>query len=112
MQTAEQNQEKNEILPSVEILERELAHDSEDRLELSQSKVEEVMKERVRMLEEIEDALSPRLAEALAIKIEHERESLKAMLDADLKTQEMYRSRNAVLPHDFFKKKLLNSNSL
>ncbi len=116
MQTAEenlgQNQEKKESLPNAEIFQRETVHDSQDRVELSPARVEKVMKERAKMLGEIKDALSPRLAEALKIKIDHERDSLLQMIHADVQTQEVARKRNKVLPHDFFKKQLLNPNSL
>ncbi len=109
MQHAEQ---KNEILQSPELLHKENTRSSEENEGLSSQKVAVIIQERLKMLSEIKVVLSPTFVEALAIKIEHERESLQHMIATDAKMQEMHRSRNAVLPHTFFKKKVLNPNSL
>ncbi len=104
--------QKNEQLRSPETLSSQRTAHQQVESELTLERAERVFTVRTQMLSSLNGLLSPRLNEALKIKIDHEKASMLEMLEADAQAVEAHKKRNKILDYTYFKKKSLNLNNL
>jgi hypothetical protein len=100
--------QKNEHLTSKEILTYNSFKEELADSELTREDAEAVFVDRTKMLETIKLSLSRHLAEAITIKIDHEKKALLEMVATDAQIRETHQKRNKVLDFTYFKKKPLN----
>jgi len=100
--------EKNEKLTSKELLSYNSFKEELADSELAREDAEAIFIGRTNMLESIRHSISKHLAEAIAIKIEHEKKSLLEMVEQDAHARETHQKRNKILDYTYFKKKPLN----